>query len=67
MVDDDKVDTDPLSDAEIEAIRSHLSDAEFRGRVGRELRRWASWASASIITAFAIYKAIIDVIMRAGK
>ncbi len=64
MLEDDEI--EPLSAEEIAAIREHLSNMAFRERVGKEIRRWASWISASIITSFAIYKAIVDVILKKG-
>lgn len=64
MVEERDDEIDPLSDAEIEALRVHLNNVAFRERIGRECRRWASWISASIITSFAIYKALVDIIFK---
>lgn len=57
---------DPLSDEEIEWVRSHRSDVTFRKRVAQEIRRYAGWVSASIITSFALYKAVMDVLFKKG-
>lgn len=61
---EDRDEVEPLSDEEIEALRSHLGNVAFRERVGKELKRYIGWLSASIITGFAIYKAIVDVLFK---
>ena len=65
MVGEDR-EIEPLTDDEIEAVREHLNDVAFRERVKQEVRRYVSWISASIITGFAIYKAVVDVIFKKG-
>lgn len=61
---EDRDEVEPLSDEEIKDLRAHLGNVAFRERVGRELKRYIGWLSASIITGFAIYKAIVDVILK---
>lgn len=45
-------------------IEQLLEDAVFRERAWRHIRQWAGWISASIITAFALYKAILDLLIK---
>lgn len=63
---EDTEEPEPLSAAEIEDIRSHLDKVRFRERVRGGIMRWSGRLSAAIITGFALYKAVADLLWKKG-
>lgn len=60
--DDDAV----LSPDEVKRLRKRLADDEFRDRMRAFVMRWSGRISAAIITGFALYKAVIDLLFKKG-
>lgn len=57
-------DDDELSPEEIRQLRRHLADVAFRDRMRAFLMRWSGRLSAAIITGFAVYKALVDLVFK---
>lgn len=63
---EDDDDASLLSPEEVKRVRKRLADDEFRDRMRAFVMRWSGRISAAIITGFALYKAVADLIFKKG-